>query len=122
MCFCLDITEQLIPLIPPGECHCNMDVLDPQEKYYKIITKLTYLTSSKHFLYTFSIYSHSMLSHKVKLCTICVKILSSTISMGSGKYFMPSFSYAALDTYATASIIQSHALIFFHLPPFLGIM
>ncbi len=99
-----------------------MDVLDLQEKYYKIITKLTYLTSSKHFLYTFSIYSHSMLSHKVKLCTICVKILSSTISMGSGKYFMPSFSYAALDTYATASIIQSHALIFFHLPPFLGIM
>lgn len=28
MCFCLDITEQLIPLIPPGGCHCNMDVLE----------------------------------------------------------------------------------------------
>ena len=28
MCFCLGITEQLIPLIPPGGCHCNMDVLE----------------------------------------------------------------------------------------------
>ena len=28
LCFRLGITEQLIPLIPPGGCHCNMDVLE----------------------------------------------------------------------------------------------
>ena len=27
MCFCLGIAEHLIPLVPPGECHCNMDDL-----------------------------------------------------------------------------------------------
>ena len=33
-------------------------------------------------------------------------IIQSTISIGSGKYFTPSFLYAVLDIYATVSMIQ----------------
>lgn len=39
MCFCLDIMEHLIPLVPPLTCHCNMDNFDSSRKNYIVNLK-----------------------------------------------------------------------------------
>lgn len=48
LCFFFSYKRNLFsPYTPPGECHFNMDVLDRQERCYKIVTFFIFLFTNK---------------------------------------------------------------------------